>query len=70
MNFPPPDMMSFVRGQAHSGILRLVNIAARQQAATCLHILERYGQELQAGAIITAEADRLRIRPPQDWRTS
>ena len=24
----------------------------------------RYGQELQRGAIVTAEVDRLRIRPP------
>ena len=62
--------LAIVRGMAHCGILRLVNISARQQAKICLHILEHYGHELQAGALVTAEADRIRIRLPQDWRSS
>jgi predicted nuclease of predicted toxin-antitoxin system len=48
----------------HSGILRLVNLAARQQAAICLHVLALHGDELASGAIVTAERGRLRIRPP------
>ncbi len=56
--------LAVVYGQPHSGILRLVNLAARQQGPVCLRILESYGDELQAGAIITADAKRLRIRPP------
>jgi predicted nuclease of predicted toxin-antitoxin system len=50
---------------AHSGILRLVGISARQQAAICLQIVTQHGDDLKAGAIITAEPERLRIRLPQ-----
>lgn len=56
--------LAIVHGVPHSGILRLVNLAARQQAAVCLHVLTLYGKELQSGAIVTAETGRLRIRPP------
>jgi predicted nuclease of predicted toxin-antitoxin system len=54
--------MAVLHHKPHCGILRLVNIAARQQAAVCLHVLELHGEELASGAIITAEATRLRIR--------
>ena len=57
--------LAVVRRTPHSGIIRLVNISARRQASVCQHVLERYGEELQAGAIVTAESDRLRIRPPE-----
>lgn len=56
--------LAIVRSTPHSGILRLVNIAARQQAAVCLHAIRQHGAELQAGAILTAEPGRLRLRPP------
>ena len=58
--------LAIVHGSAHSGILRLVNISARQQAAMCLRVIAVYGKELEAGAIITAEPGRLRVRPPDD----
>lgn len=29
----------------------------------CVDILDRYGQELAAGAIVTVEPGRIRIRP-------
>lgn len=54
-----------VRGQPHPGILRLVGFSARQHAEICLEILEGYGQELQAGALVTADPGRVRIRPSQ-----
>ncbi|MBC6937706.1 MAG: toxin-antitoxin system, toxin component, PIN family protein [Chloroflexi bacterium] len=57
--------LAIVRGTAHAGIIRLVNMSAKQQALTCLQILERYSQELGAGAIVTAEPGYARIRPPQ-----
>lgn len=57
--------LAILRGTPHCGILRLVNVAARQQAAVCLHVLNLHGQELQAGAIVTAERGRLRIRSPE-----
>ncbi len=58
--------MAIVRGIPHSGILRLVNISARQQGAVCLRVITIYGKELEAGAIVTAGPGRLRIRPPDN----
>lgn len=56
--------LAIVRGQVHCGILRLVNVPARQQAGVCLRVVSVYGNLLEAGAIITAETGRLRVRPP------
>lgn len=56
--------LAIVYGTPHSGILRLVNWSARQQASTCLRVLALHGADLLAGAIITTEPGRLRIRPP------
>lgn len=55
--------MAIVRGLPHCGIVRLVGIAARNQAPVCTTILKRYGTELQDGAIVTATDTRVRIRP-------
>lgn len=48
----------------HSGIIRLVNLASRQQASVCLRVIGLHEDELKSGAIVTAEPDRLRIRSP------
>lgn len=55
--------LAIVHGHPHSGIVRLVGLAARQQADACLEAVERYGDELQQGAIVTLEPTRWRIRP-------
>ena len=55
--------LAIVRGQPHSGIVRLVMWSALQQATICLTVLMRYGAELQVGAIVTAELGRIRVRP-------
>lgn len=55
--------LAILHQQPHSGILRLVNWAARQQAQVCMRVLDSYGEELQGGAIVTAELGRVRIRP-------
>lgn len=55
--------LAIVRGLPHSGIVRLVNLSVKLQAEVCAGVLELHGEELQAGAIVTAEAGRLRIRP-------
>lgn len=52
------------QGKPHSGIVRLVNLATREQAAVCVLVLADHGDELIAGAIVTAERTRLRIRLP------
>jgi predicted nuclease of predicted toxin-antitoxin system len=49
-------------GMPHSGIIRLVNIGARQQASACLRVVDLHGEDLKSGAIITVEANRLWIR--------
>lgn len=56
--------LAIVLRQPHSGIIRLVNFSARRQAAVCLRILNIHSAELEAGAIVTAERGRLRIREP------
>lgn len=58
--------MAIVRGISHSGILRLVNLAAREQGVVCARIIAQHGEELQSGGIITAEPGRLRIRSPDE----
>ncbi len=57
--------IAIVRGVPHSGIVRLVSIAARQQAPVCQRVISLHGVELLTGAIVTAEPGRLRIRPVQ-----
>lgn len=46
----------------HSGIVRLVNLSAKEQGQFCLNALKRYGDVLLEGAIVTVERDRIRIR--------
>jgi predicted nuclease of predicted toxin-antitoxin system len=55
--------LAVVRGIEHCGILRLVNFPSRKQAEVSQRILVLYAEELQAGALITAEPGRVRIRP-------
>jgi predicted nuclease of predicted toxin-antitoxin system len=52
--------------QPHSGIVRLVDIAAERQASYCEEALARYGKDLAAGAIVTVTRERTRLRPPDD----
>ncbi len=56
------------RSLPHYGIVRLVNISALQQGAICQQVLSRYGDELTGGAVVTVEAGRVRIRPPEQKR--
>lgn len=55
--------LAIVRGAPHTGIIRLVGFAARQQATVCARILDHYGEELAAGALITVDPGRVRVRP-------
>jgi predicted nuclease of predicted toxin-antitoxin system len=56
--------LAIVRELPHSGILRLVAQSALQQAEVTLRVIEAHGADLAGGAIITAEAGRLRVRLP------
>src|SRR5712671_3123093 len=50
--------LALLKGQAHCGIIRLVDISARRQSAACLSALELYKTILEAGAIVTVEPGR------------
>lgn len=54
--------LAIVRELPHAGILRLVGLSAVQQANVALKVLDSHGADLAGGAIITAEASRLRVR--------
>ncbi len=47
--------LAIVRGAQHSGIVRIVNLAAREQATACLQVLALHGDLLEAGAIVTVD---------------
>jgi predicted nuclease of predicted toxin-antitoxin system len=47
----------------HAGIIRLAGFRSVQQAGVSERILAAYGKELAAGALITVEPGRVRIRP-------
>jgi predicted nuclease of predicted toxin-antitoxin system len=55
--------LAVLHGKPHCGIVRLVDISARQHARTIETVIAAHETELKAGAIITAEPRRLRIRP-------
>jgi predicted nuclease of predicted toxin-antitoxin system len=55
--------LAVVRRHPHCGIVRVVRFGAREQARACLDALGRFGDELSAGAIVTVEPGRVRIRP-------
>lgn len=56
--------LAILHGHPHTGIVRLVNLSLRDQAAVCLHVLQNYASDLAEGAIATAEINRVRIRQP------
>ncbi len=49
-------------GRPHSGIIRLVDIGARQQVLACLRVIDLHKEDLKSAAIITVEPNKLRIR--------
>jgi predicted nuclease of predicted toxin-antitoxin system len=56
--------IAIIKDSPHCGIVRLVNFSAKFQGIACLNAIQNFGPELQAGAIITVEPGRIRIRPP------
>ncbi len=52
----------FLRGMKHSGVVRLVGFRAQLQGPACAKILDLYSKELLAGAIVTTEPGKIRIR--------
>ncbi len=54
--------LAIVRNVPHCGIIRLVGVSAKQQAAVTLNIISKYVSELSSGAIVTVSDQRVRIR--------
>lgn len=55
--------MAIVLGAPHRGIVRMVDVAARQQGPFCVWLMAKYGADLERGALVTASPKRVRIRP-------
>ena len=47
--------LAILKGHPHSGIVRLTGFRAMQMAKAIHHVVSRYQQELQAGAIVTVD---------------
>jgi len=58
--------LAIVQQMPHKGIIRLANIAAKQQAPTILKLIECHGIILKKGAILTVDQNRLRIRSSEN----
>jgi predicted nuclease of predicted toxin-antitoxin system len=52
-----------VQGMIHAGLIRLVGFRSRDQGTAIVQLLATYQSELKAGAILTAEPWRVRVRP-------
>ncbi|HAI94122.1 MAG TPA: toxin-antitoxin system, toxin component, PIN family protein [Xanthomonadaceae bacterium] len=56
--------LAILKGQPHSGIIRLTGLGLQEQAPVMREIIRRHGEDLQRAAIVTATRERLRIRLP------
>jgi len=56
--------LAIVKKLPHSGIVRLSGFRAAQMPAAIHHVVSSYHNELAAGAIITVDPERIRIRNP------
>ena len=54
--------LAILRGAPHAGLVRLAGLSARTQGLAIVEVLANHGESLRAGAVITVEPDRVRIR--------
>lgn len=54
--------LAILRGHPHCGIIRLAGFRANQMAAAIDHLVSTYHADLAAGAVITADPQKVRIR--------
>lgn len=57
--------LAVVHRLPHRGIVRLVGFGAERHGAIAVEVLAKYAAELTAGAIVTAEPGRVRVRPAE-----
>ena len=58
-------LLAVLQGIQHAGIIRLVSVATITMPARCEDALDRHGDLLAHGGIVTIEPARLRIRDPE-----
>ncbi|WP_078128136.1 DUF5615 family PIN-like protein [Leptospira alexanderi] len=58
--------LAVFRKLPHCGIIRLVNLSSKEQTRISLYVLKLHEKELLSGAIITAFANKLRLRLPDE----
>jgi predicted nuclease of predicted toxin-antitoxin system len=56
--------LAVLHGKPHAGIMRLVNLSVAEQVDAAHQVLTAHATALAAGAIITVERRRVRIRLP------
>jgi predicted nuclease of predicted toxin-antitoxin system len=54
--------LAIVKGAPHAGILRLSGLRLSEHASATLAVIDRHGEELDQGALITVTPGRMRIR--------
>jgi predicted nuclease of predicted toxin-antitoxin system len=55
----------FAKGARHAGVVRLPDVAASGRQRLMAEVLERYSEDLLAGAVVTVRRGRIRVsRPP------
>ena len=54
--------LAILKGLPHSGIVRLTGFRAAQMAKAIHHVVTSYQRDLSAGAIVTVDPERIRIR--------
>ena len=57
--------LAVVHRLPHRGIVRLVGFGAERHGAIAAEVLAKYAAELTAGAIVTVEPGRVRVRPAE-----
>lgn len=55
-------VLAVLEQKPHAGIVRLLVDDPRQQTVVSLHVLSHFGNDLIAGALVTAAVDKVRIR--------
>lgn len=55
--------LAILKGHPHSGLIRLTGFRASQMGNAIHRIVSSYEQDLLAGTIITADPEKMRIRP-------
>lgn len=56
------EQMIWLQGRQHCGVLRLENLPRSERISLFQDVLSSYGQDLEAGAVVIASKQKIRIR--------